>query len=644
MKKNLSAAVIVACILFFLPFKNFAQSLNLGVIEKCTIFSGNGAVTNSGSSTFDGIIGTDYGGLTGFNANATTYTTHSADAFTVQAKIDILNAFILLNNVPVTNITHAPGFAAETLTPGVYLVGEAINVSGSITLSGSATDFYIFKAQGALNFADGTTINLGNVLPENVFWLAEGAITATGTCSLAGTLIAHPGAVTLGSGSTLVGRALSTTGAINIGPGSATLPNGASNIPISCVITCDNPILGTAANYALFTGLGALTNAGVSGIIGKIGADGASSIDGFASSIVIGAQELNNTATHLAQADLLSAYSTLKARATTINHEAAFGIIPSPGIQGEILVPGVYNTSGVGSITGSSVVILDGGNNENSEFVFKIGGAFTAAAFSRVVLINGARRCNIFWVVTGAVTLGTMSFMKGNVINNVATGTSGQGFLEGRLLTTGGACAFNTSTTYISNSLCAGSMNNNLRVLPIQLLSFTAECYNQNITLKWATATEVYNKNFSVDRSNDGKIWELVGNVTGAGNSAALLNYSLVDNMASKNTTLFYRLKQTDLDNNFTYSKIISVAKCGAMEEDNLSFSPNPSSGQINFNFSGDKSQLSLTEIFNVQGEKVYQSNGYQSKINLANHAAGIYLVRVHFNSKIITRKIVVSK
>ena len=187
-------------------------------------------------------------------------------------------------------------------------------------------------------------------------------------------------------------------------------------------------------------------------------------------------------------------------------------------------------------------------------------------------------------------------------------------------------------------------MDNNLRVLPIQLTSFTGNCYKQNIVLKWSTATEVNNKNFTIERSNDGKNWEIVGNVAGAGNSDVALSYSLVDNLASAYKTFFYRLKQTDVDNNFKYSKVISVTRCGTSEEDNLSISPNPSAGQFSFNFNGDKSLISSTEIFNIQGDKVYQTNGFQAKVNLSNQAAGIYLVRVHLNSKIIIRKIVISK
>ena len=641
MRKILLTTIFVAFFLMCLPTKNFAQYLNLGKIENCTLFTVNGAVTSYGTSTYNGIIAADLGIVAGFDATSTSYTIHQNDAFTKQATIDVLNAYVLLNNVPVTDITHAAAFTG-IITPGVYLIGGAGSISGDVILDGGGRDtaVFIFKFQGAFTADAASKIILtGGTRAANVFWIAEGAASTGTGCTMIGTIIAHPGAVTLGNGSSLEGRMLSTTGAVSFGSGNAKLPVGSSTIPIDCVVTCDNPILGTAVNFALFTSSGALSNTGASGVIGDVGTNGGGTVSGFdaaTNTIVVGNTEYSNAVTQQAAADLLAGYNTLFAKAVTVHHGPAYG-------TGEILLPGVYATGAASTVSGT--LTLDGNNDPNAEFVFKIGAKLSVAAHTRVILINKARRCNIFWIAEGAIDMATFTFMKGNVISHGgAISMGGQGFLEGRMFSTAGACSFNTATTYISNSLCAGSMDNRLRVLPIQLTSFTGNCYKQNIELKWNTATEVNNKNFSVERSNDGKSWQSVGNIAGAGNSAVLLNYSLVDNLASAYTTFFYRLKQTDVDNNFKYSKVISVTKCGASEEENLSISPNPSTGQFSFNFNGDKNLISSTEILNVQGLKVYQTNGFQAKVNLSNQAAGIYLVRVHLNSKTIIRRIVISK
>ncbi len=641
MKKNLCNSIIVACLLLFTPNKNFAQYLNLGNIENCTIFSVNGAVSNNGTSNFNGIIGANVGAITGFvNTTPSSFTIHNDDDFTAQAKSDLLAVYILLNNVPVTSVYVSTTNFTGKVDPGVYLIKGAGSINGTVTLdaNNNSNAIFIFKFQGGFSPASATTVVLANgAKAANVFWIAEGAIAAGINCNLAGTLIAHPGAVSLGSGSSINGRMLSTTGAISFSNGTATLPTTPNTVPIDCVNTCDNNTLGSAVNFTLFTSAGALTNTGVSGVIGDIGSN-SDPVIGFGTSIVIGNQYSKTTITSKAADDLATAAAQLFGTATTSTHNAAYG----GGAAGEILTPNVYYSNAANSVTGT--LTLDGQNDPNSIFIFNINGPLTISSASRVILTNKARRCNIFWVAKGAIAMESFAFMKGNLIAFPGAISMGEeGFLEGRMFSTAGACTFNTATTYISNSLCASSMVN-VSTLPIQLTSFTGISYKQNIVLKWTTVTEVNNKSFIIERSTDGINWISIGNVAGAGNSDVIINYTFVDNLASKSNILFYRLKQTYPDNSSKYNKIISVRKAGINEEESLSLSPNPSTGQFNINFSGDKNEISSTEIFNVQGVKVYSSNVYQSKIDLTKQAPGIYLVRVQHNATIITRKIIVAK
>ena len=640
MRKNLLTTIIVVFTMFCLPATNFGQYLNLGTIETASLYSVNGAISNTGSSsTFNGDVGAQIGSINNFPAStAADYTVHlSADAFTAQAKVDLLDVYILLNNIPVTNTTHAAAFTG-TIDPGVYLIGSAGSINGNVQLDakGNPNAIFIFKFQGAFSPAAATVVTLVNQASSgNVFWISEGAIAAGTNCTLVGTFISHPGAVTLGAGSNLVGRMLSTTGAVSCGPSKVVLPT-TNTIPVDCGGACFNNVLGSATNFTLFTSNGATSNTGVSGVIGDIGADVGSVTPGdFASSIVIGNLHYADAVTKQASIDLLAGYNTLYATPGTVVHDGAYG-----GTAVETLYPGVYTTAAAGSLSGT--LILDGKGKNNSIFIFKFGAAFSVASFSRVILFNGAQRCNVFWIAEGAVSMGAFAFMKGNYISHGGAISMGSmGFLEGRMFSTSGACSFNTGTTYISNALCPSLPE---KPLPVKLTSFTGNCFKQNILLKWSTSNEFNNKNYDVQRSEDGKSWTLIGTIASAGNSDVALNYSFTDILPSTSGTHFYRLKQTDINNNFNHSEIISVTKCGTNENENLSFSPNPSNGQFNFNFSGDISQVSSTEIFNVQGVKVYRSNGFQSKINLTNQAPGIYLVRVQLNSKIITRKIVVSK
>ena len=89
-------------------------------------------------------------------------------------------------------------------------------------------------------------------------------------------------------------------------------------------------------------------------------------------------------------------------------------------------------------------LILDAKGNSNAVFIFKIGGAFSTNALSQVILINGAKACNVFWTVEGLVSMASGTSMKGTVIaNNAAITMSTATILEGRALTTAGAITIN---------------------------------------------------------------------------------------------------------------------------------------------------------------------------------------------------------
>jgi hypothetical protein len=357
--------------------------------------------------------------------------------------------YIHLSDLALTNTTHAAAFGSgETIVAGVYSIGGAGSLAGTLTLNGQGnTDAtFVIKFEGGFSAAAGSRIVLANGTRAcNVFWIAEGAISIGASSITKGTLIAHPGAVTVAAGSNLEGRMFTTEGAITFGPGVATLPTGPISIPISCVNSCSNNILGTAANFALFTSIGAVANAATSGIIGDIGAN-AGDISGFETSTVAGSFNNVNSVTAQASIDLLAGYNQLVAIPTTnTSHTPAFG-------SGETVSAGVYSIAAAGSLAGT--ITLDAQGNPDALFIFKFAGAFTTAAQSKVVFKNGVRRCNVFWIAEGAISMGTFTFMKGTLIAHNGANTMGaNGNLEGRMLSTTGAIGFSTGVIY-NNTMC----------------------------------------------------------------------------------------------------------------------------------------------------------------------------------------------
>jgi len=92
--------------------------------------------------------------------------------------------------------------------------------------------------------------------------------------------------------------------------------------------------------------------------------------------------------------------------------------------------------------------------------------------------------------------------------------------------------------------------------LPIELLTFDALLNkDEQVELSWATAAEVNNDYFTIEKSKDGVNFEIVGTVDGAGTSNNLLFYESLDKNPYAGVS-YYRLKQTDFDGQFSYSEI----------------------------------------------------------------------------------------
>jgi hypothetical protein len=622
--------------LLFLQTLAFSQTpLPLGLISTFEAYTGIGAVTNGG--TFTGDVGTHGGALTGFVGPPSFFgTAYSSNPTTAQARADMLWMYINLNNLPVTDFTHLAAFGGgESLTPGVYSIASAGTLGGTITLNGGVSDFFIFKFEGAFTAAMGTTVVLaGGVLADNVFWIANGAMTITPTTvaaptTIKGTLFSYPGAITLGDNCDIEGRLLGTDGAITTGINSvALMPSGVCTIPIPCLNTCNpvHDVLGTIGNFIFFTNNGAVTNVSTSGIVGHVGAD-IGSISGFGSSTHVGGFQLGpiNPITNLAALDLNNAYTLLMAIPATPGpaHGAAFGLPVQPG---EILAPGVYDIATAASLTG--FITLDGGGDPNAVFIIRVNGAFSVASRARVLLANGTRVCNVFWIATGvnAIDMGTWSFVRGVVMAGGACTMDASGTIEGRMLSRNGAVGFSTGTAY-NEPLCT------IIVLPIELLSFTASVQNSNVELNWITTSENNNDYFNVERSTDALNFTSIGTINGAGNSDETIKYSAVDDRPFPGVS-YYRLVQTDYDGKRSYSDIVAVE----FNEYSLAIYPNPFSDETTFQTTEDLKGASLT-VYNSYGHLVKQIkniSGQTFTLARENLSGGLYIIILEQDGKIL--------
>ncbi len=221
------------------------------------------------------------------------------------------------------------------------------------------------------------------------------------------------------------------------------------------------PALGTCSQFELFTSTGAVSNTGLSHVTGNVGTNGGSST-GFGN--VNGVMHDNDGASALAAADLTLAYNQLNATVPTF--------FPAPLLgNGQILNAGVYYISSPATLNLN--LTLDGQNNPAAVFIIQIDGAFSTNALSRVILVNGALACNVFWMVEGLVSMGPGSSMRGTIVaNNAAINMSTGDTLEGRALSTAGAITIDGVLAY--TPIGCGSP---VLMGPIAPNLASAECY-----------------------------------------------------------------------------------------------------------------------------------------------------------------------
>ena len=162
--------------------------------------------------------------------------------------------------------------------------------------------------------------------------------------------------------------------------------------------------------------------------------------------------------------------------------------------------------------------------------------------------------------------------------------------------------------------------------LPIELINLTASVLHNYVVLEWQTATEINNDYFTIERTQDVTNFQIIGTVDGAGNSNQTINYSFIDT-EPLNGISYYRLKQTDFDGKFKYSKIISVKYTNNFIGE-LNIYPNPVSNELIIEINENKSVLNF-EIINSIGSVIYKGNLVNNTIVQTNNfASGIYLIR----------------
>lgn len=197
------------------------------------------------------------------------------------------------------------------------------------------------------------------------------------------------------------------------------------------------PDLGSAADFVIFTSVGAVTNSGISQLTGNVGTnDGSSTFFGN----VNGQMHDADLVSAQCATDLLIAYNTLDTTTADYFPASLLG-------NGQVLTAGVYSIAADATL--NLDLTFDAEGNADAVFIIQIGGPLSTNANSSIHLINGALACNVFWKVEGLVSMASGTYMRGTVIaNNAAINMNSNDSLEGRVLSTNGAISIDGVFAY----------------------------------------------------------------------------------------------------------------------------------------------------------------------------------------------------
>lgn len=162
--------------------------------------------------------------------------------------------------------------------------------------------------------------------------------------------------------------------------------------------------------------------------------------------------------------------------------------------------------------------------------------------------------------------------------------------------------------------------------LPVTLLEFTGESQPTGVRLRWSTASEQNSDFFQVERSPDLLTWSHVTTVPAAGESNSLISYEAFD-PTTRTSLTYYRLKQVDQDDTFTFSPVISIA---STEVRDIQLWPNPSSGILRI--SDPTGPMTSLRVLDSRGSLVDQYINVSTNtidLDLSGHIPGVYFVYV---------------
>jgi Leucine-rich repeat (LRR) protein/sugar lactone lactonase YvrE len=179
---------------------------------------------------------------------------------------------------------------------------------------------------------------------------------------------------------------------------------------------------------------------------------------------------------------------------------------------------------------------------------------------------------------------------------------------------------------------------NGTGILPVELVGITAKAVPSGVMLSWQTATEKNNAGFDVERSADKMMFSKIGFIKGNGTTTQSHSYAFTDSKVVGK--VFYRLKQTDYDGKFQYSKTIEVQAGMPKAFALMQNYPNPFNPTTTIVYALPQAGQVTLKVYDVLGREVAtlvnerkDAGNYETKFEANRFASGIYFYKLEARS-----------
>ena len=172
-----------------------------------------------------------------------------------------------------------------------------------------------------------------------------------------------------------------------------------------------------------------------------------------------------------------------------------------------------------------------------------------------------------------------------------------------------------TAAAILAQGSCAS-------VLPVTLTTFQAKAQAQSTHLIWQTTTEINNAGFHVERSADGRQWQSLSFVEGAGTTQQKRSYTYTDAQPRPSMN-YYRLRQVDFDGAADYSEVVSVffQAPGAT----VSYYPNPTRDELILE--GELEGVYTLRDLHGRVVRTISGGGERAVVDVRELASGVYVL-----------------